>query len=332
MMRPLQVRLMLLAMAATACGGPAADIDFGGKAVPINVAFGAVERAPKASGPAPVLQPGPGGIGVVSVLPGLSGLSDPSRPNAAGGSPVVPSGPTPAAPVAAACPAQRPFAFPRNEATNLVQRAVPEGTYPYRISGTSTVNDKKTNYATTLQQTVKRLSADPAGRRRFATSFSLLGLPYTITYAITTPVEGPAQTAPGEIGLASIVQDTPDDSGPSFRPVEPLRLLQLRAEKGVKWSEATNDPLSATTATVEGLIADKVRVNACGQPVEAWKSVVTERIVTPGQNITATRTLFFATGLGGLLVAEQVSFDGTARGARVSGSSTMTINVDPGAP
>ncbi len=183
-----------------------------------------------------------------------------------------------------------------------------------------------------LQQKVERLPADATGRTRFSTAFTLLDVPYTVTYSVVAPLEGPAQTAPGEIGLESTVRDSTDGTGASFRPAEPLRLLQLRAEKGVTWTEASNDPLSATSATVDGQIADKVRVNACGRPVEAWKSVVTERTVSAGQDITATRTIFFATGLGGLPVSEQVSYAGRAGGDTVSGESVMIINVDPSAP
>lgn len=319
--------VILLGLVGTACGGPATTINFGGKAVPINVAFGKPKTPASPTGPAPVLQPGPGGIGVVPVVPGFAGFDGPSTPVA----PPAPSRPSVPPPPAVACPAQNPLAFPRKEATNIVAGPVPEGTYPYRIAGSFTVNGKKTPYDGVFDQTVKRLPADSAGRARFSTSFELLDVPFTVTYAVTTPVEGPVQTAPGEIGLESTVQDAKDGNGASFRPAEPLRLLQLRAEKNVTWNEASSDPLSATSATVDGLIADKVRVNACGQPVEAWKSVVTERTITAGQDITATRTLFFATGLGGLLVAEQVSYTGTAGGDDVSGQSSMTINVDPAA-
>lgn len=319
--------LLLLALGAAACGGPGATVSFGGKAVPINVAFGKPElKLPKGT-PTPVLQPGPGGIGVVPVVPGFSGF---------GGGPAAPPvslaptrEPTSAPAPTVSCPAQDPFAFPRAEATNLVRTQVPEGTFPYRVTGSFTVNGKKSSYATVLMQKVTRQPADAAGRQRFSTAFTLLDVPFTVTYAVVPPVEGTGQAAAGEIGLESTVRDSTDGSGASFRPVEPLRLLQLRAEKGASWTEASSDPLSATSATVDGEITDKVRVNACGRPVEAWKSVVTMQTVSAGQDIVATRTLFFATGLGGLPVAEQVSYSGTADGDRVSGESSMTINVDP---
>lgn len=330
MRRPGVATLCLLALSAAGCAGPAARVDYGGKAVPINVAFGKPKAPLMVAGPPAVLQPGPGGIGVVPAGPPAAAVPAPSVPSTTPARQERPPQPVTAAPDA--CPRQDPLAVPRNEATNLVDGPVPEGSFPYRISGSFTVNGKKTPYEAVLVQQVQRLPQDAAGRRRFATSFTLLGLRYTVTYAITVPVEGPAQTVPGEIALASVVQDSSDGSGASFRPAEPLRLLQLRAERGVSWTEASNDPLSATSATVAGQIVDKNRVNACGQPVEAWKASVTQRTISAGQDITATRTLSFATGLGGLLVAEQVSYAGTAGGDKVSGESTMTINVDPGAP
>ena len=321
-MRRTSLALVLLAVTTAACSGPEARVDFGGKAVPINVAFGKPPGVPKpASGPV-TLRPAPNGIGVVPFVPGLGPV--PRRPgpgvptSAPSGSPSVASVP---------CPSQDPLRFPRKEATNLVGSAVPEGTYPYRIKGSFTINGTKTPYNETLSTKVDQIEADTAGRRRYQLSFRLLGVPYTVTYVVQDPVEAVA----GEIALSRAAQDSEDDSGPVFEPVEPLRLLQLRAERGITWTDVGADPLSSSTSTVDGEIIDKVRVNACGVPVEAWKSVVTQRVVTPGQDITSTRTLFFATGMGGLLVGEQVSFKGTAGSDTVSGESTSTINVDPAA-
>ena len=321
-MRRRLVPVVVLAIGATACAGPEPRLEFGGKAVPINVAFGKPpsDATPAPGAPAPVLQPGPGGIGVVPVVPVAGGPSFLGVPSFAPDASPSPAPPTPS------CPNQDPLAFPQREATNVVTDPVPEGTFPYRVTGSFTVNGKKTPYAATEQQTVKRLETDAAGRVRYSMSSVVLGVPYTVTYAISPPVEA----FTGEIGLESTVRDSADGSGASFRPVEPLRLLQLRAEKDARWTEAASDPLSASSATVDGQIADKVRLNACGKPVEAWKAVVTQRTITPGQDITATRTLFFATGYGGLLVGEQVSYSGTAGGEQVAGDSTSTINVDPG--
>ena len=318
----LPVAVVLL---TTACSGPQQRLDFGGKAVPINVAFGKpdVEQTPQ-PGPPAVLQPVPSGVGVVPVIPGLSGI--PTRPRQQATTPAVAPPPATAAPELA-CPAQDPLAFPRAEATNVVEGEVPEGEFPFRISGSYTVNGEKTEYEEQLVQTVRREDPDAQGRRRFSVAYTLLGVPYTVSYAVQPPVEA----VPGEIGLAAVVRESEDGTGASFRPVEPLRLLQLRAERGVTWREATGDPLSGSSGTVDGVVEDKVNVNACGQPVQTWKAVVTQRVITPLQDITATRTLHFATGYGGLLVAEEVSFSGRAGGDTVSGTSSMAINVDPGA-
>jgi hypothetical protein len=321
MSRRLVPVLALLAVGATACAGPEQRVEFGGKAVPINVAFGKPpsDGTPSPGAAAPVLQPGPGGIGVVPVLP-VRGPSPMGVPSFGPDPSTPPPAPTPS------CPPQDPLAFPQREATNVVSDPVPEGSFPYRVTGSFTVNGKKTPYAGTDVQVVKRLENDAAGRARYSMSYVALGVPYTVTYAITPPLEAFS----GEIGLESVVRESADGSGASFRPVEPLRLLQLRAERDARWTEAASDPLSASSATADGTIAGKVRLNACGKPVEAWKAVVTQRTITPGQDITATRTLYFATGYGGLLVGEQVSYSGTAGGDQVSGSSTSTINVDPG--
>lgn len=313
----------------TACAGPQQRLDFGGKAVPINVAFGKpdAEQSPE-PGPPPVLQPVPGGIGVVPVFPAPGGAprtprqEQPTRPD-----PAVPPAPSPSPP----CPPQDPLAFPRAEATNRVEAEVPEGSFPFRVTGEYSVDGEKTSYNEVVVQTVRREEADPAGRKRFSVEYTLLGVPYTVSYAVQAPVDAVVDAVPGEIGLAGLVRDSDDGRGASFRPAEPLRLLQLRAEREATWTEAGTDPLTGSSGTVDGVVEDKVNINACGQPVETWKSVVTQRIVTPLQDITATRTLHFATGYGGLLVAEEVSFSGRAGTDAVSGSSTMTINVDPGA-
>lgn len=328
-MTSLRARRCVLPLAAlvltTACAGPQQRLDFGGKAVPINVAFGKPDTAESPQpGPAPVLQPVPGGIGVVPVFPDVRPPVAPRQE-----APAVPD--TTVAPPAPAptptCPPQDPLAFPRVEATNLVDSEVPEGAFPYRTTGSYTVNDQKITYDERVVQTVRRDDPDPQERKRFTVEYTLLGVKYSIAYVVQAPFEA----VPGEIGLAAVVQESADGSGASFRPVEPMRLLQLRAERAVTWTEATTDPLSGSSGTVDGVIEDKARVNACGQPVDTWKSVVTQRIVTPLQDITATRTLYFATGYGGLLVKEDVSFSGRAGTDTVSGTSSMTIDVDPGA-
>lgn len=309
--------LLVGAVSATGCSGPQQRLDFGGKAVPINVAFGKPPTDRKATPvPGTVLQPVPGGIGVVPFAPG-------TVPAGSGGSVPVPSAGAALDP----CPAQDPFKFPRREATNVVEQDVPEGQFPFRISGSYTQNGKKTQYSQTVYETVKRLASDPAGRKRFSVHDSLLGIAYTATYVVTPP---PDPNVAGEIGLESMVEQGGDNA--SFTPAKPLRLLQTRAEKGVTWTDATSDPLSATSATVSGVITDKARINACGQPVEAWKAQVSQRLISQNQDITSTRTLYFGTGYGGLLVGEHNSYSGTARGDTVSGESTTLINVDPGAP
>lgn len=309
--------VLVLALASAGCAGPKETVDYAGKAVPINVAFG---KPPAAKGvkPAPgtVLQPAPSGVGVVPFVPGGGGV-------APGG--LASPAPVPTA-APEACPAQDPLKFPRREATNVVTNDVPEGQFPYRVTGFYSDNGKKTPYSQTVFETVKRLDPDPAGRKRFSVAYPLLGIAYTLVYVVTPP---PDPTIPGEVGLESIVQHGANGDGASFTPAKPLRLLQLRAEKGVTWRDATTDPLSASSATVDGTITGKFRVNACGQPVEAWTSQVTQRVITPGQDITATRTLYFGTGYGGLLLGEHVSYSGTAGGNAVAGESTMLVNVDP---
>lgn len=310
--------LLVATVTVTGCAGPKQRLDYAGKSVPINVAFGKPPAA-KGATPAPgtVLQPVPSGVGVVPVVPGS-------------GTGVSSAVPTPALPTTTpvACPAQDPLKFPRREATNVVTGDVPEGQFPYRVSGSYTDNGRKTAYEQVVFQTVKRLSPDPAGRTRFSVHYDLLGIAYTLVYVVTPP---PDPSIPGEIGLESLVQNGANGDGASFMPAKPLRQLQLRAERGVTWTDATTDPLSASSATADGVISDKSRINACGQPVEAWKVQLTQRIITPGQDITATRTVHFATGYGGLLVGEHVSYTGTAGGGAVSGESTMLINIDPGA-
>lgn len=311
--------LIVLALAATSCAGPKQRLDYGGKAVPINVAFG---KPPAAKGATPVpgtvLQPVPSGVGVIPIVPG--GVSGAGVPPTSSPAPMLTSVPVP-------CPPQDPFKFPRHEATNVVTNEVPQGQFPYRVSGFYTDNGKRTSYSQTVFQTVKRLDPDAAGRKRFSVRYSLLGVAYTLVYVVTPP---PDPTIPGEVGLESIVQNGVKGDGASFMPAKPLRLLQLRAEKGVTWRDATTDPLSASSATVDGRIAEKSRINACGQPVEAWKSQVTQRVITPGQDVTATRIMFFGTGYGGLLLGEHVSYSGMAGGNTVSGESSTFVNVDPG--
>src|SRR5205823_3894165 len=144
MKRALSTALAVLAVVPAACAGPKPKLDFGGKAVPINVAFG----KPKDGEPGSVAGPStvevvPGAIGVVPVpRPAVS------RPAGSAAPPTTATPPTTvdfgsAAPPSDPCPEAGPFAFPRADADTQVRAVAPEGDYPFRVRASTTINGNK---------------------------------------------------------------------------------------------------------------------------------------------------------------------------------------------
>ena len=329
MKRALSTALAVLAVVPAACAGPKPKLDFGGKAVPINVAFG----KPKDGEPGSVAGPStvevvPGAIGVVPVpRPAVS------RPAGSAAPPTTATPPTTidfgsAAPPPDPCPEAGPFAFPRADADTQVRAVAPEGDYPFRVRASTTINGNKSSSEGEFIRRVTNSKATGDGSFSFdVTSTSGADVETIQHFVATTPTD----KVPGQIGLAGIESHRKPNSYSFSSAAKPLKLMQLKADRQVAWDDVASDPTTGTAVTYHGAIVDRGRVDACGQPVDSWKVTATEQVVTPNQNLVFTVATYFATQYGGLIVGEDFSYSGTVGTDNVQGEYHATVNRDPGA-
>lgn len=303
------------------CGGPKPGLNYAGKAVPINVAFGkpAAGQPGAIAGPSGI-QAAPGVFGVVPLPLPVGATNGPRSTTPAS----VTAGPPPPP-----CPEPSAFAVPRSEADTLVRKPPPEGAFPFRVTGTDVLAGSATRYTAEILRTVKDAVDKGGGTFTFTVETSgASGATFTQRFQTTTPTD----FVPGEIG--QVAEDaTLAGQHYSFNSPKPLRLMQLRADTAVAWKDAVTDPLSQTTVNYDATIIGKARVNACGQPIDTWKVSATANVVSPNENLTVVLTTYFAPQYGGLIVEEDVSYSGTVGANQVAeGSYSATINRDPGAP
>ena len=309
-----------------ACAGPEPRVDFAGKAVPINVAFGKPgPKDPGAPPPTADLVPVPAGVGVVPVVVRVVDVVQERTTTTRKAAP-------------APCPDRGPLTFSSEEAPEIVRTLAPEGTYPFRINGYAVESGKRTDLAGTVDVKVGAARSEGEGRSSFTLTYAAGGATSAVAYAVTAPASIPgtpnnAGADTGSIALRSITSSGNGTSPASFSPPKPLRLIPLRPARGATFRDATNDPTSGSTATVEGLVVDKLDdVNACGTPVQAWKVQITQRMVTPFQDITSEQSIWFATQYGGLPVKQVVKYNGAVGPSRqtpVSGETVFEISEDP---
>lgn len=324
-LRALAIAALALAVAG-ACTGPEPRLSFGGKAVAVNVAFGNPDPDdPRAPEEPTELRPVGGGVGVVPVLPSSRRAESAERPPEPSAPPATTTT-TAARPLTVACPPQDPFLFPA-EATRQVDAPAPEGTYPFRVTGSSTVGEEEEPLGGTIEKVVEHAEAHDDG----SLSFEVVTTLADVTTRESWVVQPAADRVAGHVGLAAVeAQGRGIDQTPSFTALKPVKLLQLKPEPGLAWQDATSDPLTGTVFSYDAEVVGKGRINACGAPIDAWEVKATQRVVTPNQDVTSTRTTWFATQYGGLIVQEAVTWSGRAGVEDVSGEYTATINQVPG--
>jgi hypothetical protein len=314
------VLAVVLAVVLSACAGPKAKLDFSGKAIAIDVAFGSPKGGQPGAVDGPVrLQAGPGGFGVVPV---------PTQPGPRPPSTVPLVDLPPPAPVAA-CPEVDPFKFPRQAVDTQVRRPAIVGAFPYRVRSTVDTGGATSDFSGDVVQRVSNAVTNSDGSYGFTVESQGQGGVVTTQRYVAQPA---TDTLPGLVGIAS---DKAAVGGQTYSYSSPkaLKLLQLRPTASDSWDDATHDPTSATTVTTQAITVGTDRVNACGQPIDAWKVTSTENIVTPNERVQLSVTRWIATEYGGLVVAESYSFDGTvsAGNTHVQGTYSAIINIDPGA-
>jgi hypothetical protein len=305
-----------LALAAAGCAGPQAHVGMIGKQEPLAVAFGKPLAAVVSGNP--TLSPVPAGIGVLPVASGAGGTSV-VYVDVPGPAPVVPPPP--------ACPQAGPTAVPRDVAQNTIDSGVPSGSFAYRFSGVAVQGAKARTFAGTSKHVV---SGAPVGNGiyRFTVVVPMLGATTTYTYTVL-PAVSTAADVHGGIELNSVTGNGGFGYDASFQPDKPLQLFSQPAYDGNSWTDAATDARTATVATLSGAIDGTDRVDACGIPLDAWKTTSTLSLKSPDEQITSTVQTWWATQFGGLPIREEQSYSGTAGGVPVSGSVTSVISVDP---
>ena len=295
----------------TGCAGPQAHVSLIGKQQPIDVAFGKPTAAVLTGNPP--LSPVPGGLGVLPVTsPGGTLV---------GGTPTPPSAPPPA------CGKVNPLTAPAEVADNQITTNAPQGTYDYRFSGLTVEGGKARTFSGVSKHTVT--SSDLGnGAHRFSIDITMLGAKTTYDYTVL-PVVGTAADVHGGIELTSVTGNGGFGYNASFRPDKPLQVFSQPANAGNTWTDAETDAQSATYAVVNGTIDGKDRVDACGTPLDAWKSTTTLDITSPNETLKVTVQTWWGTQFGGLPLAELQTYSGTAGGVAVKGNVLSLINVDP---
>lgn len=199
-----------------------------------------------------------------------------------------------------------------------------------------------------LIQNVKLLQQDEqvevggniAQREGVTFSFELLqpdlrtGAPTITTYVVKTNGQSREQDPPvEELGGGSITAGEPErgvvldkiesldaSARNSFEPQTGLLLLPLRVRPGESWRSVAVDPRTGQTMTLDGLVKDPQRVDACGEIVEGWRVEATLESSTSPAPIKYNYVI--APHFGAILIAEEIE--------RVTDEGTATLSFTIG--
>ena len=318
-----------LALVLTGCG-EAPTRPIGVREYPADIALGEQERIPP-----PTVPP------AADLAPAFPGFLAPPAPRDLD---VAPSPATTSTTVAVpitttttvalpACPDPDPLAVPTDEAQGFVPAPPAAESIPFRVGGTTTVDDVTTPLAA---EAIHRIGATtPFGDATFRYDVEISeGDRGTVT---TYQVD--QRSASNVVDGVSIVQirTTDEIATDAFTPSAPIRILPLPPVKGLRFSSSGADPLHATSITIFGQVVDKTRVNACGIPLEAWLVRVgpdpqtgqPSAIRGPTKNVVITGTYAIAPQFGGLVISDALRMEGTDGGSRVLVDRTSSTNRRP---
>jgi hypothetical protein len=111
-----------------------------------------------------------------------------------------------------------------------------------------------------------------------------------------------------------------------------LQVLSFPVEQASETTSVAADPSQNTTLIVNSsglhkIATDKLKVNACGAPIDAWQQSIEIRQISTSGDTTMTGTWGWATQYGALLVYEKVKLTGST-----AGEYEATINQLPAPP
>lgn len=341
--RTLVVALALLALTSTACSGPRAPLGVGIRELPSDVVLGNGRVAPEVPVAVPVppvalpLTPS-APVPELRLPQGPTTDDDPQPPQA-------PIAAPPAPPVAApACPEADPRTAPPDEARNTIAAPPAAGTYSFRSSGgfeSTGADADRGRFPETSTRTVKhvvRVARAAETWYRFDVEAVLGRVVTTTTYTIVPETQAPVSSAAGGPGLylTRLVSRSGEQETQSFRPANDPGLLMLPfpAVPGDAFHAAGTDPQTGVTISYTGRVAKKVRVEACGVPLDAIPVHLdgefgTGGTIAPGGAETFTADYAFGTAYGGLSLEDRVVMDRTSLGGNFHQELAATIDRRP---
>ncbi|HXA29975.1 MAG TPA: hypothetical protein VN193_14635 [Candidatus Angelobacter sp.] len=319
---PLAAALPLL---ATGCG-PSVQVQLGMKNVPLSITVGTrpLPEAPRPGAPAPA--PLAEALPVYSV-PQLAVPAALPIPHGTGF--VLPPPP----PDDLACPPLDPLKPSAAAATTEVSDAATAGRWAFLQTGNVTRGGAPAApLAAATTGTVSAVTQPAQGSFGFTEAGAVLGFPdsageYAATNSSAQP-STPLVSPTSRFALAGLSIPVPGGAV-VFKPAAALTLLSTPAAQASQyqpdpnnpgtpgttgtWKDSQTDPVTGTAMTIDATDLGRIRVNACGTPVDAWQvqatiTLVATQVSTASgtapatTNLTEKVTYAVATGLGGLIV------------------------------
>ncbi len=357
--RALAAALVGVPLITSGCG-PSVPVQLGIKDVPLDITVGNDAKPPVPRGgrtPAPLDQALPAFVPAVASAAPPPAVRDfiPPAPLVVGSGVVCPQlDPTKASPAAA---------------TPEVDGAATVGKWPNRNSGTLAIDGATVALPAQDTWVVSAAEQSSQGVYDFTEHGITLGFPGAdATFHASNSTSAPANplvSPTSSFGLSRLVVNFPGGAW-TFHPAHALQLLATPAAANStykpdpsnpavpnttgSWNDVQSDPTDGSTMSIQATDLGHVRVNACGTPVDAWQveatvTITGTTIATAAGPSPATTDLTLhvvysvATGLGGLIVDEQVKTlpnnDGspsTFAGVPFTDTTSSTLSAPKPAP
>lgn len=320
--------LVLGVLVASACSGPREPLSVGVREVPNNIVLAdAPESEPAGMAPIP---PAPVKVPIVTAAP----IPAPPR--------FAPEPSPPPAPPVEQCPRANPLDVPAEGVTDGFATPPVEESFRFRNDGEFTVSGPNANEGTFTEPTARVIQAvelQDDGDFTYDVGASLGGTVTTSSYLVRHTERLDDGLGIGDqagldeqrgLYLTAVNSRLPDDRVVTFQPADPLRLLRFPVFVGDTFDVAGADPFTATSMSYTVTVTDRVRVDACGELIDAWRvSLTNGRVDGPNTNVEFVATYDIATQYGGLIVRDTVVTSGREGLDTIVRTNTATISSVP---
>lgn len=269
--------LALISLFLAGCSGPYVPLNVGIDEVPGDVVLGSFDQEAQSVPLPPVSLPVER-----SKVEEFVAAADPTGDNPFPGSP----DPTPQnddgskRPTPDVCPAADPLEAPAREAVRRIDKPPSRNAYVFRHEGSFEVSGPNTERGT-FPETSPRLVDHPSrftepGSSRSAAWFrfevvaSIAPVEKTTTTYTIVPDRDPSGVRPG-LYISRVKTEFDGGTREDFRPANfpGLLLLPFPAVQGTTWDASGADPRSGMVMAFSGRVGPKIRVDACGVPLDA---------------------------------------------------------------